>query len=106
MRLLTELAEHGVGLHRSANDIRIEAKAVRFVDEEGQQQTRPADTVIVAKGATGDLTLAERLRGEGFIVYPVGDCQGVGYIEGAMRDAAKVAVEIASTARALTAEAL
>jgi hypothetical protein len=55
----------------------------------------PADTVIVAMGAEGDLSLAERLTAEGFTVYPIGDATGVGYIEGAMRGAAEAVRAIA-----------
>ena len=46
---------------------------------------------VVAKGATGDTTLAETLRVAGFIVHTAGDCNGVGYIEGAMESAAELA---------------
>lgn len=47
----------------------------------------PADHVIVAKGATGDSTQAAAFRGAGLRVHEVGDGTGIGYIEGAMRDA-------------------
>ena len=87
MRLLTELAEHGIGLHAGASDIVIEADAVRFTDATGAARSVPAGNVIVAKGAAGDLTLAEALRAAGFAVDVVGDANGVGYIEGAMHGA-------------------
>jgi len=41
----------------------------------------------VAKGAMADLSQAEAFRAAGFRVHEVGDCRGVGYIEGAMRSA-------------------
>ncbi|WP_380872120.1 hypothetical protein ACFB49_30690 [Sphingomonas sp. DBB INV C78] len=94
MRLLDELREHGLGLYPSAADIRIEEKRVLFTDKDGAAQALPADHVIVAKGAHGDASLAETLRAEGFAVHEVGDCTGVGYIEGAMRGAARAAAEI------------
>jgi hypothetical protein len=50
--------------------------------------------VIVAKGATGSTALADQLRAAGFAVFTAGDCNGVGYIEGAMRGAANVVDEI------------
>jgi monoamine oxidase len=53
--------------------------------------------VIVAKGAEGDLSLAKELEAAGFKVYAIGDANGVGYIEGAMRSAAKAAREIAES---------
>jgi 2,4-dienoyl-CoA reductase-like NADH-dependent reductase (Old Yellow Enzyme family)/NADPH-dependent 2,4-dienoyl-CoA reductase/sulfur reductase-like enzyme len=88
MRILAELAEHGVGLHGGAKDITIGAKTVGFRNATGEACSVSADTVIVAMGAEGDLSLAEQLRAEGFTVHPIGDATGVGYIEGAMRGAA------------------
>ena len=94
MRLLAELQEHGVALFPSAGEIAIEGEAVRFVDQAGNAQAVPADHVIVAKGATGELALAERLRADGFVVHAIGDATGVGYIEGAMRGAAAAVTAI------------
>ena len=87
MRILQELREHGVDLRAGANEIAIGEKAVTFTDGAGEAQSIACDTVIVAKGATGDLALAEQLRGAGLKVHAIGDAGGVGYIEGAMRDA-------------------
>lgn len=95
MRLLAELKEHGVGLETGAKDIAIEAGAVTFTDTGGSAARVPADHVIVAKGAEGDTTLADRLREAGFSVRGIGDCTGVGYIEGAMRGAYDAVREIA-----------
>jgi 2,4-dienoyl-CoA reductase-like NADH-dependent reductase (Old Yellow Enzyme family)/NADPH-dependent 2,4-dienoyl-CoA reductase/sulfur reductase-like enzyme len=94
MRILAELAEHGVSLQPGASNIAIDKDAVRFVDASGAAQSVPADNVIVAKGAESNLTLAERLRAEGFTVETVGDANGVGYIEGAMRGAANAVAAI------------
>jgi hypothetical protein len=60
---------------------------VCFTAKDGSAQSADADHVIVAKGATGDLSQAEAFRAAGFRVHEVGDCRGVGYIEGAMRSA-------------------
>jgi 2,4-dienoyl-CoA reductase-like NADH-dependent reductase (Old Yellow Enzyme family)/NADPH-dependent 2,4-dienoyl-CoA reductase/sulfur reductase-like enzyme len=95
LRLMSELKEHGVTLATGAQDIAIEAEAVTWTDDEGRSCSAPADTVIVAKGAEGDLSLAKSLRAAGFNVHAVGDANGVGYIEGAMRGAAKAVGEIA-----------
>ena len=94
MRILAELAEHGVSLQAGAADIAIAKDAVRFTDASGAAQSVPADHVIVAKGAEGNLALAERLRADGFTVETVGDANGVGYIEGAMRGAANAVAAI------------
>jgi hypothetical protein len=60
---------------------------VGFTDNTGAVLTVSADQVIVARGATGDSSQAEALRAAGLRVHEVGDGTGVGYIEGAMRDA-------------------
>ena len=87
LRLLAELREHGLALHAGAKEIRIEAERVCFTAKDGSAQSVDADHVIVAKGAMADLSQAEAFRAAGFRVHEVGDCRGVGYIEGAMRSA-------------------
>lgn len=93
-RALAELRELGVGLHTGARDIAIGDNKVTYVNENGQARTVAADHVIVAKGAVGNPTLADRLRGSGFSVHTVGDVNGVGYIHGAIGAAAQVAHRI------------
>jgi len=95
MRILSELAEHGVDLRGGAQDIAIGKDAVTFTDQSGNAQSVPADTVIVAMGATGDLSLADSLRAAGHAVTAIGDAGGVGYIEGAMRGAYEAVQAIA-----------
>ena len=87
MRILSELAEHGVDLCGGASAIAIGPDAVTFTAQDGTERSVPADTVIVAKGASGDLSLADSLRAEGLPVTAIGDANGVGYIEGATRAA-------------------
>jgi 2,4-dienoyl-CoA reductase (NADPH2) len=94
MRLLDELHELGVTLQNSASEISIGKHAVSYRNQRGQVRTLAADHVIVAKGATGDTSLAEQLRGAGLSVHTIGDCNGVGYIEGAMESAAELVAEI------------
>lgn len=96
MRLLAELREHGVGLHGGARDISIGRSDVSFTDAGGDPRLVPADQVIVAMGATGDLAFAESLRAEGYRVETVGDCNGVSYIEGAIRGARDAAARLLS----------
>lgn len=93
-RVLDELRELGVTLLPDAADIAIGDHVVSYRNRFGQTRTIAADQVIVAKGATGDVRLAEELRAAGFSVHVVGDANGVGYIEGAMQDAADVALAI------------
>ena len=94
MRLLDELQELGVAIQSGARDVRIGDREVSYTNYRGQERTVSADHVVVARGATGDLELADRLQAEGFTVHTIGDCTGVGYIEGAMHDAAELAVSL------------
>lgn len=87
MRILSELAEHGVDLIGGTSGIAIGKDAVTFTDKDGNARSVGADTVIVAQGARGDLALADSLRAAGFAVTAIGDANGVGYIEAAMRGA-------------------
>lgn len=96
MRLMSELADHGVGLHAGVSDIVIGADSVSFTNAAGERQSVPGGNVIVAQGAQGDLSLAEALRDAGFTVHAIGDANGVGYIEGAMRDARAAVSAIAA----------
>jgi hypothetical protein len=45
-------------------------------------------------GAIGDVALADQLRAAGFTVETVGDCNGVGYIEGAVRGATEIVARL------------
>lgn len=95
MRILSELAEHGVSLRGGTSQIQITTDAVRFFDALGAACSVACDTVIVAKGAAGDMNLADRLRDAGHCVQVIGDANGVGYIEGAMRGAFEAVENIA-----------
>ena len=87
-RVIDECHELGVALLTNTADARIGEHSVTYTNDSGQERTIGADTVIVAKGATGDDSVADMLERDGFTVHRVGDCTGVGYTEGAMRDAA------------------
>ena len=86
-RVVDECRELGVAMVTNAGDFRIGDHVVTYRNDGGQDRSVRADTVIVAQGATGDQSLADSLEAAGFAVQLVGDCTGVGYIEGAMRDA-------------------
>lgn len=95
MRILQELDEHGVRLAPGAQGIAIGRDAVTWTDGAGAAQSAPCDTVIVAKGATGDTALADEFIAAGFAVHTIGDATGVSYIEGAMWGAASAVRDIA-----------
>lgn len=93
-RVLHESKELGIALLPNARDIAIGDGQVSYVNEHGQTRSLGADHVIVAKGAMGDVSLAAALEAAGFKVHTAGDCNGVGYIEGAMAAAARIAQAI------------
>jgi 2,4-dienoyl-CoA reductase (NADPH2) len=94
LRLLEELHELGVTLLSRASDIAIEDQQVSYCNYRGQRRSVDADHVVVAAGAKGNTELAEQLRAAGFTTHTIGDCNGVGYIEGALESAAELAVRL------------
>ena len=68
--------------------------SVTYRTQYGQQQTRRADNVIMALGATPDDALVRELQGVCGHVHCVGDAEALGYIEGAVRSGNRVAREI------------
>ena len=92
--LLDELPLTGITLLAGASDIAIDNKAVTFIAADGTAQALSADTVIIAKGAETNTGLYDDLIAAGLNAHMVGDCQGVGYIVGAVRNAADVAAQI------------
>ena len=95
MRLLDELSHHlGVSVNLNATAVCIEDHRVVYRNGNGQQRSVAADHVIVARGATGDTGLADSLEEAGFRVHAIGDCTGIGYIEGAMEAAAELSATL------------
>jgi 2,4-dienoyl-CoA reductase (NADPH2) len=93
-RVLSDLRTLGVALLPHARDIVIDRAAVSYVNPQNQRRTLQADTVIILEGAVADVSLAETLRSDGLQVHVAGDCSGVGYIQGAIYAAARLAVQI------------
>ncbi len=90
-RILDDLRQAGVNFEPGTQIVSIDADAVNATHPDGQAMRFPADNVILARGAGADLRFAETLQAAGFAPHIVGDAQGVGYIEGAMRGAAELA---------------
>jgi len=88
-RVLHTLREHRVTL---LTDVRVEAIGDEGVvyTRQGERKTAAADHVIIAAGVRDNRELAEALAGLGAEVHLVGDCKGVGYIEGAILDGARI----------------
>ena len=94
MRLLDELNHLGVTLITRADDITIEKHSLSYSNYRGQRRRIEADHIIVDKGASGDTALAEQFAEVGIKTHTIGDCNGVGYIEGAMESAAVLVAQL------------
>jgi 2,4-dienoyl-CoA reductase-like NADH-dependent reductase (Old Yellow Enzyme family)/thioredoxin reductase len=90
-RVLHGLREHGVALLTGVRVEEITDAGVVYTAKDGTRSSVPIDTVILASGAGENRGLADALEGLGAEVHLLGDCRGVGYIEGAMMDAARIA---------------
>ena len=89
-RLLEDLQQLGAVLINRTNVSCIKPRSLTLTCD-GDEVDIGADTVILASGATGDLSLAELSRKLGFETHVAGDCDRVGYIEGAIHSAHAVA---------------
>jgi len=92
-RVLHILRTHGVNLLTEARVEAITDLGVVYV-KDGTQQTVAVDSVILASGVQENRGLADALGGTGAEIHLLGDCKGVGYIEGALLDANKLARQI------------
>ena len=54
----------------------------------------PADTVVIAEGLAANPDPLEALRASGVPVVSIGDVDGVGYIEGAIHQGFRAAVDL------------
>lgn len=88
-RVLDAVTSHGT-LKLKAVVREITRHEVIWQDAEGAEQRTGADSVVLAIGAEADDSLASALAGCGVPVQRIGDCAGVNYIEGAMRDGNRV----------------
>jgi 2,4-dienoyl-CoA reductase (NADPH2) len=92
-RVLEDIKHLGVVL---INKTRVTQITAGFVTLAGAGDTVDVatDSVILASGARGDLSLADLSRELGFETHVAGDCDGVSYIEGAVRGGHHVALAL------------
>ncbi len=112
-RLLDELRSRGVRLETSTRVTSIESRRVHFERPAGvnervgaetggvetgsgraQMDSVPADHVVIATGLVPNRSLAEKLGGGAIRVLEIGDCTGVGYLEGAIHDGYEAAIQL------------
>jgi NADPH-dependent 2,4-dienoyl-CoA reductase/sulfur reductase-like enzyme len=85
-----EAVAHGVDIVREAAVVEITASEVVY-DVGDNRRRVAADTVVVAGEVRPGAPLADALRARGVEVHVVGDAGEVGYIEGAIHSAWRVA---------------
>ncbi|GAB3279993.1 FAD-dependent oxidoreductase [Parahaliea aestuarii] len=85
-RNMADIEKLGVQCIPRATVRRVSAGTVTYVNDGGQERTIGADHVILTTGTIENPTLADALENHGFDVLTAGDCNGVTYIEGAMRE--------------------
>ncbi|MEG1627238.1 oxidoreductase [Pseudomonas sp.] len=83
-RVLHGIRVHGGQLLTGVTVTAIEGNRVRYQTAEGEAGDVQGDSVVLASGATPDTTLADALSSAGLKVVSIGDCQSLGYIEGAI----------------------
>ena len=83
-RVLHEIGALGGQLITHASVTLIDARAVHYQLADGQHGTSPADSVVLAIGAQPDTRLLDELTRAGLEARSIGDCQHIGYIEGAI----------------------
>jgi NADPH-dependent 2,4-dienoyl-CoA reductase/sulfur reductase-like enzyme len=92
-RTVADLEAAGVSLVGNAIVESVDVGRLRLTVD-GEAEELKADTVIVAGGARPEQTLAEELRAAGVTVHAVGDCTGIGMLEGANLGAAELALAL------------
>ena len=83
-------AAHGVDVVREATVVEIASDEVVY-EVGGERRQAPADTVVVAGDVRPGASLADAIEALGVEVHVVGDAAEVGYIEGAIHSAWRVA---------------
>jgi 2,4-dienoyl-CoA reductase-like NADH-dependent reductase (Old Yellow Enzyme family)/NADPH-dependent 2,4-dienoyl-CoA reductase/sulfur reductase-like enzyme len=86
-RVLTDLRDHGATLVTGATVDEITDTEVRYTV--GGSDTADAvavDSVVIATGLVSDLSVTDAFREAGLSPVAIGDCTGVGYLEGAIRE--------------------
>ncbi|MEE8352830.1 MAG: FAD-dependent oxidoreductase [Dehalococcoidales bacterium] len=93
--LLARLEDKGVELLPGVREYReITGEGVVLVDAEGRERLLPAETIVLATGATANDLLARAIEGAVGEVYLVGDCAEPGRIVDAIHDGARVGRDI------------
>lgn len=93
-RVLDNLRDHHVPMltHCAINSI--DKNHVHYQDKDGVAHSIAANSVVLAVGASPDHSLADNLNALGFSTQTIGDCDNLGYIEGALSSGTKAALAL------------
>jgi 2,4-dienoyl-CoA reductase (NADPH2) len=101
-RVLHDVREAGVHLVPGASVSRITEQSVEYSllnsGDKVEIRSVPAESVIITLGLQPDHGLGASLESSGIRALSIGDCTGVGYIEGAIRDGLRAALELENDA--------
>ena len=84
-RVLHELRERGAHLVTGAEVVEVTDALVRYRTADVEASIE-ADSVVIATGLIADESVADRFRAAGFDPVVIGDCTGVGHLEGAISE--------------------
>lgn len=86
-KMVDDLREAGIPVLVNCKAVQIGKDTFTYADELGVKHHLLADTVMVCEGAVPNTDLAKKLKGSGYEVHMVGDCnQELSYIEGAIHE--------------------
>jgi 2,4-dienoyl-CoA reductase (NADPH2) len=92
-RVIHLLKEHGAELVKNAIIDEITPHHVAY-SHEGESKEAPGEQVIIALGAEPNTEFATEYENAGFNVTAIGDCQSIGYIDGAIHNAREAVANI------------
>jgi NADH dehydrogenase FAD-containing subunit len=95
-RVLHDLREAGVQFHRETRVLEIAADRIRFesIDSETPPEEWGVDNVVIATGLVANPECVESLRSAGVPLVVIGDAKGMAYLDGAIEQGFKAAIEI------------
>ena len=93
-RVLADLRDHGTTLTTGATATRITETEVHYRLEDGTEASIDAASVIIATGLTGNPHLEQWSDLDGIEPVMIGDATGITYLEGAIHDGHRAALDL------------
>ena len=93
-RVLDNLNDHNVPMLTNCAVTLIDKDQVHYQDKDGNQHSVAANSVVLAVGASPDHSLADSLGKQGVNAITIGDCDKLGYIEGALSSGTNAALAV------------